>query len=60
MFRYIFILMFVVGMMGFSLVAFAGSFVNCTSDNLVCDVTIKCACLKQRQCTTTYKACCLP
>jgi hypothetical protein len=39
MFKHVFMMMFVVGMMGFSLVAFAG--VACDLD---CDVTIKCVC----------------
>ena len=43
MFKYIVIMMFAVGIMGSSMVAFAGT-VPCTSENLECDVTIKCVC----------------
>ena len=43
MFRYMVILAFLAGMMGFSLVAFAGG-TTCTSDNLECEVTVKCVC----------------
>jgi hypothetical protein len=46
MFRYIFILMFVVGMIAWSLEAFGGAPITCTSDNLECDATIKCVCEK--------------
>lgn len=40
MYKYMFIMMFVVGMMGYSLVAFAGHAFLVTD----CDVTIKCSC----------------